>query len=115
MLGERQLHELLIDNSERADDAGGAAHDKLSTTTSTTTTPGECGPVITGTPPGGGQVGLLMISPWIDPNKTDVVDTLNHFSVLKGIEQLFKLPNLGYAKVGALQGFGLGMFASSKH
>jgi hypothetical protein len=71
--------------------------------------------VITGTPPGGGQVGLLMISPWIDPNKTDVVDTLNHFSVLKGIEQLFKLPNLGYAKVGALQGFGLGMFASSKH
>ena len=56
-----------------------------------------------------------MISPWIEPNKTDVVDTLNHFSVLKGIEQLFKLPNLGYAKVGALQGFGLGMFASSKH
>jgi hypothetical protein len=86
-----------------------------STTTSSTTTPGECGPVIIGTPPGGGQVGLLMISPWIDPNKTDVVDTLNHFSVLKGIEQLFKLPNLGYAKVGALQGFGLGMFASSKH
>jgi hypothetical protein len=86
-----------------------------STSTSTTTTPGECGPVIIGTPPGGGQVGLLMISPWIDPNKTDVVDTLNHFSVLKGIEQLFKLPNLGYAKVGSLQGFGLGMFASSKH
>jgi hypothetical protein len=86
-----------------------------STTTSSTTTPGECGPVIIGTPPGGGQVGLLMISPWIDPNKTDVVDTLNHFSVLKGIEQLFKLPNLGYAKVSALQGFGLGMFASSKH
>lgn len=86
-----------------------------STTTSTTTTPGECAPVIVGTPPGGGQVGLLMISPWIDPNKTDVVDTLNHFSVLKGIEQLFKLPNLGYAKVGSLQGFGLGMFASSKH
>jgi hypothetical protein len=71
--------------------------------------------VIIGTPPGGGQVGLLMISPWIDPNKTDVVDTLNHFSVLKGIEQLFKLPNLGYARVSSLQGFGLGMFASSKH
>ena len=40
-----------------------------STTTSTTTTPGECAPVIVGTPPGGGQVGLLMISPWIDPGQ----------------------------------------------
>jgi hypothetical protein len=93
----------------------GATTASASTTTSATTTPGECAPVIVGTPPGGGQVGLLMISPWIDPDKTDVVDTLNHFSVLKGIEQLFKLPNLGYAKVGSLQGFGLGMFASSKH
>jgi hypothetical protein len=71
--------------------------------------------VIVGTPPGGGQVGLLMISPWIDPDKSDVVDTLNHFSVLKGVEQLFKLPNLGYAKVTSLQGFGTGMFASSHH
>ena len=71
--------------------------------------------MIVGTPPGGGQVGLLMISPWIDPNKSDVVDTLNHFSVLKGVEQLFKLPNLGYAKVTSLQGFGTGMFAPSKH
>jgi len=44
-----------------------------------------------------------------------MVDTLNHFSVLKGIEQLFKLPNLGYAKVSSLPGFGIGMFASSKH
>jgi hypothetical protein len=86
-----------------------------SSTTASTTTPGECGPAIIGTPPGGGQVGLLMISPWIDPNKSDVVDTLNHFSVLKGIEQLFKLPNLGYANVSSLQGFGVGMFASSKH
>jgi hypothetical protein len=86
-----------------------------SSTNASTTTPGECGPAIIGTPPGGGQVGLLMISPWIDPNKSDVVDTLNHFSVLKGIEQLFKLPNLGYANVSSLQGFGVGMFASSKH
>jgi hypothetical protein len=70
--------------------------------------------VIVGTPPGGGQVGLLMISPWIDPGKQDVVDELNHFSVLKGIEQLFKLPNLGYANVSSLQGFGIGMFASTK-
>jgi hypothetical protein len=85
-----------------------------STTTSTTTTPGECAPVIVGTPPGGGQVGLLMISPWIAPGKSDVVDTLNHFSVLKGVEQLFKLPNLGYAKVTSLQGFGTGMFAASR-
>jgi hypothetical protein len=71
--------------------------------------------VIVGTPPGGGPIGLLMISPWIDPDKSDVVDTLNHLSVLKGVEQLFKLPDLGYARVTALQGFGTGMFASSKH
>ncbi len=86
-----------------------------STTTSATTTPGECGPVIVGTPPGGGQVGLLMISPWIAANQSDVVDTLNHFSVLKGIEQLFKLPNLGYAKVDLAAGIRPGMFATSKH
>jgi phosphatidylinositol-3-phosphatase len=71
--------------------------------------------VIIGTPPGGGQVGLLMISPWVAPNTQDIVDTLNHFSVLKGIEQLFKLPNLGYANVPALPGFGVGMFSSTKH
>ena len=82
----------LVDDPERTDDSG-RPHDERATTTSATTTPGECAPVIVGTPPGGGQVGLLMISPWIDPGKQDVVDELNHFSVLKGIEQLFKLPN----------------------
>jgi hypothetical protein len=85
-----------------------------STATSSTTTPGECGPAIVGTPPGGGQVGLLMISPWIDPDKVDEVDTLNHFSLVKGVEQLFKMPNLGYARDTALQGFDPGMFATSK-
>ena len=54
-----------------------------STTTPTSTTPasglgsGETTP--TG---GGGQVGLLLISPYVKPNSIDVVDYFNHFSLL---------------------------------
>ena len=40
------------------------------------TTTGTCTPAIAGNPPGGGQVGLLMISPYVKPNKVDTIDTL---------------------------------------
>jgi hypothetical protein len=57
----------------------------------------ESQPVIVGDPPGGGQVGLLMISPYVPAHKLNTIETYNHFSLLKSIEDLFGLPHLGYA------------------
>jgi hypothetical protein len=53
-------------------------------------------------PAGGGDVGLLLISKWVKPNNPDTIDTFNHFSLLKGIEELFGLKGLGYAKPSGL-------------
>ena len=85
-----------------------------SATQSTSTTTGTCTPAIAGNPPGGGQVGLLMISPYVKPNKVDTIDTLNHFSLLKSIEALFKLPSIGYART-TLEDFQPQMFETTKH
>jgi hypothetical protein len=81
------------------------------TTTDTTTTPptslgdGETTP--TG---GGGQVGLLLISPYVKPDSIDVVDYFNHFSLLASIESLFAMHRLGYAGIPGLPVFGLGVY-----
>jgi hypothetical protein len=75
-----------------------------STTTSTTgTTPLGCPPP--GTPPGGGQVGAIVISRYVKPGSQDAADTFNHFSLLKTIEDLFSVPKLGYAKDTSLPEF----------
>ncbi|HEX3831371.1 MAG TPA: hypothetical protein VHW04_05330 [Solirubrobacteraceae bacterium] len=96
-----------------------------STTTSTPTTPSttttvssDCTPSITlspGTNPGGGQVGLLLISRYVTPNSLDQVDTFNHFSLLKSIEDLFGLKPLGYARDSALPVFDAAIFNAAKH
>jgi hypothetical protein len=73
------------------------------TPTTTATTPtspvsgGETAP--TG---GGGQVGLLLLSPYVKAGTLDTLDYFNHFSLLGTIEKLFKLPRLGYASDPAL-------------
>ena len=59
---------------------------------------------------GGGQVGLLLISPYVKPNSTDVVDYFNHFSLLASIETLLGLHRLGYAGAIALPTFGASVF-----
>jgi hypothetical protein len=51
---------------------------------------------------GGGQVGLLLISPYVKPGSTDTLDYFNHFSLLASIEDLFGLTHLGYGKDPAL-------------
>jgi phosphatidylinositol-3-phosphatase len=48
-------------------------------------------------PTGGGQVGMLLLSPFIKKGGGLVQDTYNHFSFLATVEQLFGLPKLGYA------------------
>jgi hypothetical protein len=78
------------------------------TTTTTATTPAGCPPP--GTPPGGGQVGALVISRYVKAGSEDGADTFNHFSLLKTIEGLFSVPQLGYAKDASLPEFDTAVF-----
>jgi len=85
------------------------------TTGTTTTTPTTTSPVSLGngetTPTGGGgQVGLLLISPYVKANSFDAVDYFNHFSLLGTIENLFGLHRLGYAGAPGLPLFSTGVF-----
>jgi hypothetical protein len=70
------------------------------TTTTTTTSPPNLGTSQGQTSPtgGGGQTGLLLISPWVKPGTSDPVDYFNHFSLLASLEEIFNLKRLGYAK-----------------
>jgi hypothetical protein len=65
-------------------------------TTSTTT------PSVPTSPPGGGQVGLLLISHYIKPGTPDTIDMFNHFALLGGIEELFGLKRIAYANAPGL-------------
>jgi len=84
-------------------------------TPTTTATPTATAPVSLGTGEttptgGGGQVGLLLISPYVKANSIDVVDYFNHFSLLASIESLFGLHHLGYAGAPGLPVFSAGVF-----
>ena len=75
------------------------------TTTATSTGTGQTTP--TG---GGGQVGLLLISSYVKPGTTDVIDYDNHFSLLASIENIFGLGRLGYASDLSLPVFDAAVF-----
>jgi hypothetical protein len=64
-------------------------------------------------PPGGGQVGALLLSPFIKGGAT-VQDTYNHFSLLRTVEDLFKLGHLGYAGGKEVSSFAASLFTKSK-
>ncbi|UTI63016.1 hypothetical protein NBH00_16820 [Paraconexibacter antarcticus] len=55
--------------------------------------------------PGGGKVGLLLLSPYVKAGSQNVVGSYNHYSLLGSIEDLFDLAHLGYAKDAALPTF----------
>jgi hypothetical protein len=46
---------------------------------------------------GGGRIGALMLSPYVTPGSTDPTP-YNHYSMLRGLEDLFELDHLGYAQ-----------------
>jgi hypothetical protein len=58
---------------------------------------------------GGGRVGLLLLSPFIEPGTTSEA-YFNHFSLLITIEELFELERIGYAAEPALTGFDESIF-----
>jgi hypothetical protein len=59
---------------------------------------------------GGGQVGLLMLSPFIEKGGGLAQETYNHFSLLATIEQLFGLGKLGYAEGTEVKPFSASLF-----
>ena len=63
-------------------------------------------------PEGGGQVGALLLSPFI---KTHAVsqEPYNHFSLLRTIEDIFGLSHLGYAAGAKVNSFEPSLFSSS--
>jgi phosphatidylinositol-3-phosphatase len=60
-------------------------------------------------PPGGGQVGALLLSPFIKGRATNQ-DTYNHFSLLRTVEDLFGLSHLGYAGGSEVSSFAPAIF-----
>ncbi|HSS42152.1 MAG TPA: alkaline phosphatase family protein [Solirubrobacterales bacterium] len=58
---------------------------------------------------GGGRVGLLLLSPYVEPGTTSET-YFNHFSLLVTIEELFELERLGYGAEPALTGFDESIF-----
>jgi phosphatidylinositol-3-phosphatase len=63
----------------------------------------------TARPTGGGQVGALLLSPYVKPGTTSE-ETFNHFSLLRTIEDLFGLGHLGYAALPKVEAFGASVF-----
>jgi phosphatidylinositol-3-phosphatase len=59
---------------------------------------------------GGGQVGLLLLSPFIKKGGGLVQETYDHFSLLATIEEIFGLGKLGYAEGSEVKPFSASLF-----
>jgi len=55
--------------------------------------------------PGGGRVGAVLLSPFIKPGTRSTV-AYNHYSLLRGVEDLFGLAHLGDARQPRVRSFG---------
>jgi uncharacterized membrane protein YgcG len=64
-------------------------------------------------PEGGGQVGALLLSPFVKAHTTSQ-ETYSHFSLLRTIEDLFSLKHLGYAAGAHVNPFEPLLFAATK-
>jgi hypothetical protein len=70
-----------------------------------TTMPGAHGP-------GGGRIGAVVLSPFIAPGTVSHVP-YNHYSMLRSIEDLFRLGHIGYAGQAGLVPFGSDVYTNS--
>jgi hypothetical protein len=61
-------------------------------------------------PEGGGQVGALLLSPFIKQGVSQ--EPYNHFSLLRTVEDLFGLPHLGYAGLSKVSSFEPSIFSA---
>ena len=62
-------------------------------------------------PSGGGQVGALLLSPYVKSGTTSQ-EAFNHFSLLRTIENLFGLSHLGYAAASKVGSFEASVFSA---
>jgi hypothetical protein len=73
--------------------------------------PAPSGPAAALGPEGGGQVGALLLSPFVKGKSTSQ-EPYNHFSLLRTIEDLFGLKHIGYAGAAKVQSFEPSLFAA---
>ena len=64
--------------------------------------------------PGGGRIGAVVLSPFVQPGSVSHV-AYNHYSLLRSIEDWFDLPHLGYAGQKGLRAFGPDVFNRDAH
>jgi hypothetical protein len=67
-------------------------------------------PGITGL--GGGRIGAVLVSPFMQPGSWNITP-YNHYGLLRSIEDLFGLNHLGYAGADGVRSFGLDVFGAS--
>lgn len=54
---------------------------------------------------GGGKVGMVLISNFVEPGSVNETSYYNHFSLLRTVEEIFELEPIGYAAEPAATGF----------
>lgn len=62
---------------------------------------------------GGGRTGAVLLSPWIKPGTTND-SPYNHYSLLRSVEDIFKLGHLGYAARPDVTPFGSDVYRKHK-
>jgi phosphatidylinositol-3-phosphatase len=75
--------------------------------------PAPGGPVAGLPPNGGGQVGALLLSPFVKPGSTNQ-EPYNHYSLLRTIEDMFSLRHLGYAGLAHVNSLEPSVFSPSR-
>jgi phosphatidylinositol-3-phosphatase len=63
---------------------------------------------------GGGKVGLLMISPYVEAGKVEEFEYANHFTLLKSLEKMFGVEPLGYATEAEMPTLSPSLFRSAE-
>jgi hypothetical protein len=91
------------------DESGGPQSDSTSCCNET---PGPDTPLPGITGPGGGRVGAVLLSRFINPGTVSNV-SYNHYSLLGSLEKIFGVPKLGYAAT-AFPTFGSDVFSAAK-